>query len=307
MADLLAPFSLWLALTINALPGISALHWSPEGLWLLADNVDGLYQLDLNTFEISPRLALNPNGDFAEIPKAHKSDFEASAWVDGQLWIFGSGSGSGAGSGALAAIRNRLVKVDLDGQTFEIGNLSPVYSQIAAKGLELNIEGAAAFGGGLLLANRGHLGQPVNTLIRVQAEQVMGLQRLDLPTEIFAGISALEYEAESDRLWFTATTELTGSVYEDGQIGDSYLGVIENYAQLATESELKPSHWFNLSQLDARFVGHKIEGLALAPGKLYLGSDNDGAAPSLFVLQRSPSSAQQSLPQNGKIQHHLPD
>jgi hypothetical protein len=151
------------------------------------------------------------------------------------------------------------------------------------------------------------LGQPVNTLIRVQAEQVTGHQRLDLPTETFAGISALEYEAETDRLWFTATTELTGSVYEDGQIGDSYLGMIENYSKFETENVIKPSLWFNLSQLDSRFVGHKIEGLALAPGKIYLGSDNDGAAPSLFVLNYSSTAALQSLPQNGKIQHHLSD
>jgi hypothetical protein len=304
MADLIAPFSLWLVLALHALPGISSLHWSPEGLWLLADNVDGLYLLDLNTFALSPRVALRPNGDFAEIPKAHKSDFEASAWIENQLWIFGSGSHSGS----LGETRNGLVKVDLHHhQTVEISSLSPVYSQITAKGLELNIEGATAFAGEVLLANRGHLGQPVNYLIRIQAEQVLGLQRLDLPAETFAGISALEYEAGTDRLWFTATTELTGSVYEDGQIGDSYLGMVEHYTQLKNESELKPSQWFNLSQLDARFIGQKIEGLALAPGKLYLGSDNDGAAPSLFVLEHNLAPLLQPQPQNGKIQHHLPD
>ncbi|MGE3728267.1 MAG: hypothetical protein AB7I41_22120 [Candidatus Sericytochromatia bacterium] len=293
MSDILAPFSFWLVLTLNALPGISSLHWSPEGLWILADNVDGLYQLDLHSHELSPRLALRSRGDFAQIPKAHKSDFEASAWMNNQLWIFGSGS--------LGEIRNRLVKVELLAQSFEVSSLSPLYAQIQSRGLELNIEGATAFGGGLLLANRGHLGQPDNHLIRVQDEQVVGLQRLDLPTEVFAGISALEYEAATDRLWFTATTELTGSVYEDGSIGDSYVGWIENFSQIDFQTEIKPSQLFNLSQIDSRFVGQKIEGLALSPEKLYLGSDNDGAPPHLFVLERSPHC------QNGKIQHHLPN
>jgi len=295
MSDLLAPFSLLQVLTFNALPGISSLHWSPEGLWLLADNVDALYQLDLNSHVLSPRLALRSKGDFAEIPKAHKSDFEASAWVNNQLWIFGSGSGS------LGEIRNRLVKVELQTHSFEVGSLSPLYTQIQSRGLELNIEGATAFAGDLLLANRGHLGQPNNHLIWVQDEQVVGLQRLNLPTEIFAGISALEYEVATDRLWFTATTELTGSVYEDGTIGDSYLGWIENFSQFDLQTDLKPSQLFNLSQIDSRFVGQKIEGLALSPEKLYLGSDNDGAPPHLFVLERSPHC------QNGKIQHHLPN
>lgn len=287
MPDLSIPFSLGLVLGLNALPGISSLHWSSEGLWLLADNVDGLYQLDLKTHTLTPQLALRPQGDFAEIPKAQKSDFEALAWVDGQLWILGSGS--------LQERRNDLIKVDLQAHNTQAHNtatrpqVSPfnrVYNQIRAQGLELNIEGATAYADNLLLANRGHLGQPTNHLIRVQAEQVLGYQQIDLPPTQFAGLSALEYEAETDRLWFTATTELTGSVYEDGEIGESYLGWVDGYSKLASHAEIKPSQFWALSQIDPRFAGQKIEGLALAPGKVYLGSDNDGVPPSLFVLNR---------------------
>lgn len=277
MMELLAPFSLWLVLSLHALPGISSLHWNSDGLWLLADNVDGIYHWDVHKHTLTPHLPLIPQGDFAETPKAHKSDFEASAWIDEQLWIFGSGSAAG---------RHRLVQVDLQSKTLHTHSLQALYHQIEVQGWEVNIEGATAMDNGYLLANRGHLGQPENQLIRVQSEKIVGIQTLVLPTPIFAGLSSLEYERETDRLWFTATTELTGSVYEDGQIGDSYLGWIEAFSQTSAIPHLQPSFLVNLNEWDPRFAGHKIEGLALAPDQIYLGSDNDGLPPALFVLKR---------------------
>lgn len=268
-------------IALPEIPGISSLAWTPAGLYLLADNLPVLFCLETRHFNVNSRLSLDPQGRMELLPKPEKPDFEASALCeqDGRqvLLIFGSGS--------LSETREWQIRVDLARAEFERLPMGAFYQQLAqAVAGELNLEGACFCGEQLLLAQRGHLGQPHNFLVWSRAWQINSVQQLVLPRQPFVGISGLEYEPDKDRLWFTASTEATGSVYEDGQIGDSYLGWFEQISHRQQQAELVPDHLLNLTELDACFARQKIEAITLAPDRIYLGADNDSSQASLFVL-----------------------
>lgn len=265
------------AIPLPEIAGISSLSWTPQGLWLTADNVPGVYRWDPVQQKIQQQVGLHQPGPLKVMPKAQKPDFEASTLYNGELWLFGSGS---------TKERNSLVRLNLQTLVAHQSSLAELYQELTKRGLEVNIEGAALVQQHLLLANRGHMGYPYNHLIHIQNQQVAALQRLILPDQPFVGISALEYESEHDRLWFTASTEATSSVYDDGQIGDSYVGWIDGYTQLQQQPELKPTQCFNLTPVDGRFRGQKMEGIAVTPDHLFLGTDNDGGQTWLYMLKR---------------------
>lgn len=271
---------------LHQIPGISSLAWTPEGLYVLADNIPLLYRLDAEG-EIKQRISLDPERPdpamIGTMPKPLKPDFEASTLSpDGcELWIYGSGS--------LAGSREQSLCVELASGKLRPRSMAPAYRALAAAiAGEVNIEGAAWIGKALLLANRGHTGQALNQLVWLAPEQahLEALQTLSLPVAAFAGISGLDYDPAQDRLWFTASTEATASVYDDGAIGDSYLGWIDRFADRRSEPALTPDGLINLSRLDPAFAGQKIEGLALAPDRIWLGADNDGGHAFLFALKR---------------------
>ncbi len=286
-----------------AIPSISSLTWTPEGLYALADNMPVLYCLEPECLSQGQMISLAPDGSTDVLPKSLKPDYEASVLIETkheknqaqnqaqnirrELWVLGSGS--------LASRREQLVRYDLYQKTVIYQSLSALYAQIAQAGksllglddFEVNIEGAASVKTELLLANRGHIAQPVNYLIQIQTEsmQLNGLQKIELPQAPFVGVSALEYVSADDRLWLTASTEGTSSVYEDGEIGDSYLGWIDHYSQKRQQAVLKPDGLLNLTELNPAFKGQKIEGLAIQGNQFWLGADNDGGEAYLFLLQ----------------------
>lgn len=280
-----SPFKVLKAQELPDILGLSSLAISAQGLYALADNQPLLYRLDCENFGVCDKilldLSLDPEVAEAEIPKALKPDFEASALIEHQgqqeLLLFGSGS--------LKSVREKLLRVNLQSQQLSLVSLSELYASVAQQVIEVNIEGASLVQNHWLLANRGHQGQPLNHLLWIQDLNLLQLQTLHLPQAPFVGVSGLEYQPELDRLWFCASTEATGSVYEDGEIGDSYLGWIENFSRKRHFSDLEPDFLLNLSQLDQRFKGQKIEAIAIEGSRIYLGSDNDGLPAKIFVLQ----------------------
>ncbi|HEY9841776.1 MAG TPA: hypothetical protein V6D23_15045 [Candidatus Obscuribacterales bacterium] len=283
---MLAPDSLRLArkVLLQDPPGISSLAWTPDGLYALADNLPVLYRFELASLTVDWRLSLDPEGAMAPIPKPLKPDFEASVLIEreGRRYLQAFGSGS------LAGTRELQVSVELASGKIDRTSLASLYAEIGRTiGLEVNIEAAAMLGDTLLLGNRGHHGQPANHLLSIVSGSIRRVQRLELPREPFAGLSGLEYEPDADRLWLTATTEATASVYDDGAIGDSYLAWIDDFSRRFKLDTLFPTGQLNLTQLDPAFDGQKIEGLALCPDGIWLGSDNDSSEAGLFELCQS--------------------
>jgi hypothetical protein len=179
-------------------------------------------------------------------------------------------------------------------------NYPPAFiSQLLATGIhELNIEGATVIGNTLVLSNRGNDAYPVNQLILIangfwEQEQLPPFSVLPLtlltPTDVFAGVSELCYVAEKDLLLCTLSSEATTNAYDDGAIGDSYIGWIADISQKLTHPSLAIEGWLNLATADPVFKTEKIEGICVERITedslvLHLVSDNDGGESRLFKV-----------------------
>ncbi len=102
-------------------------------------------------------------------------------------------------------------------------------------------------------------------------------------------MSDLCYIPGRDVLLLTFTTEATASTYDDGVIGDSYLGVIRNYAKQMKAGEVTPDEMISLPAVAPQFAGQKIEGICLEKTRpndllLHLVADNDAGNSHLFTI-----------------------
>jgi hypothetical protein len=162
--------------------------------------------------------------------KKLKPDFESLARLpDGRLLALGSGSRKRRRRGA-------LVGAGLQG--VHLVDLAPLYSALGDQLEELNIEGAAAGAGALVLAHRAV--RPLRSaLIFLDLATVLGdLSRHELTSAAIRRVAPVELGAleglalhltdlafdDEDRLHFTAAAEDTDDVYEDGRCAGSVVG-----------------------------------------------------------------------------------
>jgi hypothetical protein len=232
------------------------------------------------------------------IKKDEKADLEAITAVTWKnrthLLVLGSGS--------LAP--NRSVAWLIDPETKEKTEfpLDAFYSIVKDGGLsELNVEGICAIPGGIIISNRGHRKFPKNHLVFTTADfwhrQKMAAIRIvkvgaSEDSMSFEGVSGLAYAQRSDKLLLTVSTENTNSTYADGEIGKSYLWIIDNISSKKRLAAINPNRVIDLEKTDHRFVGHKIESVCVIKEtrnfiKLALVADNDNGASTLFRLDIS--------------------
>lgn len=227
------------------------------------------------------------------LPKKAKLDLEAMSLIpvadQPHLLILGSGSGPP---------RNRAILVNLKDHAVSMIDVAPFYERLENSGVPaLNIEGAATVGERLVLANRGNKSQPVNHLIITSADffnrqDTAPLQviRVEMPsTGESSRISGLAYSARHDCLLCTLSTEDTGNAIDDGLIGKSYLGRIDNFLQqIGPENTvLKLNELLDLTEADKAFCGYKIESVCIQSEKnrsmkIHLPADNDTGVSYLF-------------------------
>lgn len=103
-------------------------------------------------------------------------------------------------------------------------------------------------------------------------------------------LSGLTYSYKNDWLIFTSSTEDTDNAIDDGSIGDSYLGIIENASRKIGRKRIKVNALFNLSKLNRKFKGQKIESVCIQADKerrlkLHLVADNDKGDSYLFKIR----------------------
>lgn len=263
------------------LSAASALVCQGQNLWVLADDALVLQRYNLNG-DWQAELTLLPG----ELPadakqrKRLKPDFEALLSLPGDgLLALGSGSTERRCRGCL-----------VESGSVRVIDLSPLYGALAERFQDLNIEGGVAYGGQLLLAQRGNGRGRENALVLLDLTQVLrdlqdgqlsaaALQRivpLQLPELDGVPLSLTDLSvAPSGALYFTATAEATDSSYLDGACVGSVLGRLDAHLAIVELNRLTPVV--------------KIEGLAFqADGRPLLVADADDPtiASPLFTLDR---------------------
>jgi hypothetical protein len=238
--------------------------------------------------------------DYSEkrIPKADKTDFETAVLVNVNdkihLLILGSASGKEREKGMLLPITDINLPQP---QTF---SNTAFIKRIKMKGIaEINIEGATSIGDHLILSNRGNNANRENHLIITendfwtrQNEAALSILPVVIPfdTKEFPGISELCYIESKDILLFTMSSEATNNAYDDGVIGDSYIGWVNGINQKLQQPDIILDGLINLSEVDAGFKGEKIEGVCTESVNgneliLHLIADNDQGESRLFKVR----------------------
>lgn len=273
-------------------PSASSIEFYNDLLYVMGDDARNLAILDKN-YKLVDSVELFP-GEGLRIPKKIKADLEASTIVqhNGKDTLMVAGSGS-------TPEREYLLLFPMDGlKNYEKISTNAFTNKLLGLGLkQINFEGLALVKDMLVFGNRGNNKNPENHFVIVPAKALSALERatpvlaaLDLKNgdKAFKGISGMAYIASSDMLVFTASTEHTGSAYDDGKIGHSYLGFIKKFSSKLHEPVITPDELVNLAEINAAFRDEKIESVAVeSVGReliLHLVADNDNGTSTIFKL-----------------------
>ncbi len=216
------------------------------------------------------------------IAKPLKPDFEAMELVADQTLLV-------LGSGSKGPERNHAVLIPLqDTSALKTYNLSSFYSQLKQLELlqnaELNIEAAAYHQDTLYLFNRGK-----NVIISFSYSSFITYLKegaplpepntieVKLPTlkGMEAGFSGATISPATGQLIVTASVENTPNAYDDGEVGGSFIGVVDI-------SKFNDSAAYRFTLIDTGSTPLKIESVTIVhetPGQgteLLLVSDSDG-------------------------------
>ena len=267
---------------IAGYPSGSTITFYKGNLYLMGDDARTLLVLN-EMLDIQDAITLFPGSD-VRVNKTEKADIESSEWIDNKLYLFGSGS--------MSSVRDSGFVFDPESQKSLRLELGPFYHRIRENGIEdLNLEGATLVKDHLVLANRRNLGNRDNYLIVNPLERLLQtiskVVKLNLPG--YAGVSGLTYLPKHDLLILTASEEETSSTYDDGAIGESYLGLIENFSEKLSVDEIVPDQWVQLSKIHDDYSGQKIESVCTRKSvdgqtELLLVADNDNGTTKVFCM-----------------------
>lgn len=277
---------------LTTYPSASGIEYYKNRLYVIGDDATRLLVLDTN-FNMIDSITLYDT-PLARIPKNIKPDLEAMAifgsWRAKQLLLIGSGS--------LSPYRNTAWLVDPETRQKKQFRLDSFYTHLKRQGLrEINVEGACAIPGGLLLSNRGHKAYAVNYLLltkKIGDSLSSDVTRIRIgtnkDTSVFNGVSGLTYAPMSDQLIITVSTEDTRSTTSDGAIGKSYLWIVKNISVKKEWTAINPNEIIDLEAVDPRFRGHKIESACVTRETkeylyLVLVSDNDDGTSTIFRMK----------------------
>ena len=279
-------------MSLDNFPSGSSLEFYDNKLYLGGDDAAKLLVLDTNYNTIDSLTLFESTT--RRILKAVKADVESSAIVtmNAQLHLLLVGSAS-------LPTREKIVLLRLDTLEMQFHSISDFVRRLGHFGLkDVNIEGAASTGKLLVLANRGNLSNPYNHLVFTQPNFWLNQQSAPVNTAIlvlpgnnqFSGISGLAYIEKEDLLVFTASTETTVNSFEDGEIGDSYIGWVKNVSGKMAAKKILADGFINLSATNKNFFGEKIESLCISHSDntthtIHLVSDNDNGVSKLFKIR----------------------
>ncbi|CAN5802128.1 hypothetical protein BH10BAC2_BH10BAC2_41070 [soil metagenome] len=277
---------------LKSFPSGSGIEFYDDKIYLVGDDAKDILVTNRKWKELQ-RINLFESKE-ERIAKKIKADLEATAilHLDKMVYLLIMGSGS-------KALRNSCILLNVEtGDKTEL-DCSVFYQRLQSMGIiDLNIEGAAEVSDYMLFCNRGNKTNPANQLIITSIDffrhqQDAPVRILDIDLSEYEGTMALSgacYSYEHDWLLFTASTEDTGNSYEDGHIGKSYLGIIEDAYRKITKDRIKVNDLIDLSATNKKFDGYKIESVCIQSErkysmKLHLAADNDNGESYLFKVR----------------------
>lgn len=264
-------------------PSASAIEFYQNKVYVFGD--DAPHLLILNP-DYQPIDSISYwNNALPRIPREMKPDIESCFIRTDSNRIILTGIGS-------MSATNRWKAIRYDIHNGRIDTSSNFLSKESLKGIpQLNIEGSAIVNTTVVLANRANLSNSINHLLFIDDSKSITVKKIIFPQQkTVAGISGLYYAKEKDLMLFTASEEATASTTEDGTIGESYLGGIENFSVRMNEVELKPDFFYRLSKFDQQLTQQKIESVCVEKVEgnvltLHLAADNDNGKSRLFKIQ----------------------
>lgn len=243
--------------------------------------------------------------DYTEkrIPKADKTDLEGSVVlpVNGEDHLLLVGSASRKNRKRIILIPFTNSGLNINSQNSSFHKTKTFIKRIKAHDIEeINLEAVCLLGKHLILGNRGNRSMQENHLIVTdpnfwerQEDATLIPRKLLLPethAKELLGISELCYISEMDLLLITLTSEATDNAYDDGAIGNSYLGWIKDASTKLQDKNITLHGMIDLFEVDPIFKNEKIEGICAevitATGAtLHLISDNDLGESRLFQIK----------------------
>ena len=280
-------------LLLNDFPSGSSLEYYNNRLYLGGDDATRLLILDTG-YNRKDSIILFES-ELTRIPKDLKADLEASAIITlndrPHLLLIGSAS---------LPTREKIIIIPLnDTANLQVQSTGTYFKRLVNSGIsDVNIEGATTAGKLLIMSNRGNLTRPNNQLVFTNTN--FWLHQLTAPidtaviilphTKTFTGISGLAYIEKNDLLLFTASTELTRNSFDDGDIGNSYIGWIKNISSQTGKKKILADGFINLTDANNIFAKEKIESICVSHSQanthtIHLVSDNDNGASRLFKVR----------------------
>jgi hypothetical protein len=277
---------------LNSFPSASTLSYYNKYLYVLGDDASDLLILNNDHKEAKAIKVFTAKGK--RIDKDEKADFEASSLFTkgNRNYLIGFSSFSQNN-------RNKILVCNLSKPVAP--SLKFISTKDPLKDLnveETNIEGAAFIANKLLLSNRANNTYKTNYLVIAGFDAKRGIKTKDanvikikLPdTDGVIGISGLEYVKEKDILLFVASTENTSNAIEDGEIGDSYLGYINNISKKLDQQEVTVDNFSSFTKAVKGNKVYKIESIAVESVNgnellLHLAADNDDGKSTLFKIK----------------------
>ena len=267
-------------------PSGSTISFHKGKLYLMGDDAQRLLILD-TSFNSLDSLLVFPERD-RRTPKAVKPDIESSEMIDDSLWLLGSGT--------LTPYRDSIFRLSFLNGSIKRSSLKVVYDKAGSKIENLNIEGFTKIEDLLVFGNRRIDPEHRNFFITTASNSLENQNKAGIKIIPFAapspdaGISGLSFYPQKDILFVTCSEEFTGNSYQDGAIGQSYLGIIKEASEKLEADSISTLSWIPLSAVSESFNNIKIESVAVSEIKkdvflLYLTADNDNGKTVLFKVR----------------------
>jgi hypothetical protein len=284
-----APSVQLLATKVLDFPSASGVEFYKDTLFVFGDNATRLLLLSPAYRQIGSYTYWHDNND-SIIDKASKPDIESA------MLVHGSSGPTLYGVGSMSA-KNRWRVYESRRGNNQWNQTQFFDSNTTFEGIsEINIEGSTAVKDYFLFCNRANLTTRKNHLLLWNKKDSIAVKEVQLPqTGGVAGMSGLYYAEDKDVLLFTASEEATTNAYEDGAIGESYVGWINRFSVQLGKGAIRASGLLKLTSFDSAFRQQKIEGICVEEISgdgytLHLVADNDNGKSVLFkILAKLPA------------------
>lgn len=282
-------------------PSGSSINYYEGKFYLIGDDATSILVLDTLYRTVDSVPLFDYPGK--RIPKPEKVDLESAAIFDvagtPHLVMLGSASRPNRQRILLVPFQNHsLSHLPSSRQQFRTGEF---IDRLTAAGIrEINLEGFTKMKDSVVIGNRGNRAVQENHLIVTgtdfwldQAQTSLQIRKVMLPPPYNKkplGLSELHYIEALDLLLMAFTSEDSSNSYDDGEIGNSYIGWIERASHKLKMGAAVVDNLLNLAEVDESLQREKVEGICIESmvgneWLLHLTSDNDAGETKLFKIQ----------------------